>query len=126
MTTQHNIPTDLNPSYGNDHFKSAATLLIEGSSKAGGPGGWFVGGWGADGEGRTTMGGPKVPGPVAYISGRCGVIDNHGGTKAEQERKDAENLLFRVKAGDTVTLHGTVYTLTLDYRGYPSLTVKSN
>ncbi len=122
MTT-HTIPTVPN-SYGDepDHFKSEAILLVEGACSAGGPGGWFVGGWGAEGEGRIVHQGPLVPGPYAYIGGRCGVIDNHGGTGADHKRADGKGLLFRVKAGDTVTLHGTDYTLSVDRRGYPHLT----
>ena len=122
--TTHNIPSIDNGKdvYGPGHFKSEVTLLIEGSSRSGGPGGWFLGGWSAEGEGRTVTQGPMVQGPYAYVGGRCGVIDNHGGTHGELERADGKGLLFRCKAGDILSVFGTSYTLSLCRRGYPTLT----
>jgi len=122
MSNTHTIPTV--PGYDNEpgHFKSQATLLIAGSSRAGGPGGWFVGGWTAEGEGRTETGGPMIVGPYAYVGGRCSVIDNHGGTGADLKRADEDSLLFRCAEGDTLVLHDTSYTLDLNPRGYPHLT----
>ena len=124
MSTTHNIPTT--PSrydYEPGHFRSEATILVEGSCLLGGPGGWMVGGWGATGEGRIEMYGPKVQGPYAFIVGRSGVIDNHGGTGAEHRRAEAQGLMFRVKAGDVLEMGGTSFTLSVDRRGYPHLTV---
>ena len=125
----HDIPTTDSPyDYEKGHFKSEATLLIEGANRQGGPGGWFVGGWTAEGEGRTVCQGPMVPGPYAYVGGRCGVLaaDPRMGTKGAHDRAYMAGLLFQCKDGDTLTLHGTDYTLTLDRRGYPSLTPKAN
>ena len=123
MSTTHNIPTT--PYRDPGHFKSEATILIEGSSRAGGPGGWLVGGWDATGEGRVVMYGPMVKGPYAYITGRCSVMDNRGGTGAEHMRAEAQGLMFRAKDGDTMNLFGTTYTLSVDGRGYPHLTVQA-
>ena len=122
MTISHTIPTTPCPNYGAGHFKSEAIILIQGSSGAGGPGGWFVGGWDNSGEGRTEFQGELVKGPHAYIGGRASVLDNHGGTGAVWKRAEAEGLLFRLKAGEPVAIHGTVYRLSLCKRGYPSLT----
>ena len=62
-----------------------------------------------------------VKGPVAYIYGLAGVIDNHGGTGAEHARAADNGLLFDVSEGDTLVIEGTEYTLTLCKRGYPKL-----
>jgi len=127
MTT-HTIPTTTRSTdpdnYEFGHFKSAAILRIAGSSRAGGPGGWGIGGWNEDGEGRLVFEGPMVKGPVAYAFGLAGVIDNHGGTGAEHARAADNGLLFDVSEGDTLVIDGTEYTLTLNRRGYPSLTAK--
>lgn len=120
MSTRHIIPTT--PNFDRGHFSSDAVILIAGSSRSGGPGGWSVGGWNAEGEARLVFRGPMVKGPFAYVFGRAGVIDNHGGTKGEQERKAAEGLLFNVAAGDTLVIDGIEYILSLTRDGYPNLT----
>lgn len=126
MSTTHQIPTT--PSrydYEAGHFRSEAIILIETASKLGGPGGWFVGGWDATGEGRIEHGGPKVQGPYAFIGGRCCVIDNHGGTGAEHQRADGKGMLFRVADGDTLVMAGLEFAVAVTPRGYPNLTLKN-
>lgn len=107
------------------HFKSDAILLIEGASRSGGPGGWAVGGWDETAEGRIEHGGPMVRGPYAYIIGLSSVIDNYGGTGTEWRRAEESGRLFRLRAGDKLSVNGTVYVLKLDKgffnRGYPVL-----
>ena len=117
----YNVGRSSEASYNLGHFVSPATLLVEGACSAGGPGGWFVGGWDATGEGRTEYQGPMVPGPVAYIGGRAAVIDCNGGTGRLHREAEDQNLMFRVKAGDTVVLSDIEFTLTVDRRGYPHL-----
>jgi len=51
-------------------------------------------------EGVKVQGGPKVPGPWAYGFPHAGVIDNHGGSRAERERLAAEGRLVHAKIGD--------------------------
>lgn len=121
----HNIT--MTPStYKSDvgHFKSEATFLIKDSSRSGGPGGWGLGCWDETGEGRLVSGGDMVRGPCAFLYGLCSVIDNNGGTGRLHSEALANGLLFRVESGDTLVMEGTEYTLTLDGRGYPHLTVK--
>lgn len=121
---KHTIPTmPSRYSYDKGHFASEATLLVEGATPGGGPGGWMVGGWDQTGEGRVEFQGPMVPGPYAFITGRAGVIDCNGGTGRLHREAEAQNLMFRVKAGDTVVLAGIEFTLSVDRRGYPHLTV---
>jgi hypothetical protein len=125
MNTTHTIPTV--PSrydYEIGHFRSEATIIVEGADPLGGPGGWLVGGWDEYGEGRTEFQGVLVKGPYAFITGRAGVIDNHGGTGAIHSKAKADGLLFRVRALDTLVLAGIAFLLTVDKRGYPHLTVK--
>lgn len=124
MSKRHTIPTEPVFGFGPDHFKSDAILLVKGSNRSGGPGGWYVGGWGAAGAGRKVFGGPHVPGPYAYVNGHPGVISRHpgGGTRGEHERARTEGRLFEVEPGDVLEIYGTDYTLTLCPRGYPNLT----
>ena len=114
----HNIPTTPWDIFGGGHFKSEATVLVEGSNN---PAGWLVGGWETTAEGRIVYQGPMVKGPYGYMAGSCSVIDNHGGTGAILAKADKDGLLFRVKAGDTVTMSGINFTVTVDRRGYPHL-----
>ena len=104
-------------------YKSPATVIIEGGSRAGGPAGWRIGGWNVHAKARTEFQGPMVQGPVAYCFGIASVIDNHGGTKREREEADAKGLLIRVSDGDLLEIDGVEYKLTLNPRGYPKLTV---
>ena len=111
------IPTTPRPTEP-AHFRSDAIILVEGATRAGGPGGWGLGGWTAEGEGRLVFRGPMIQGPVAYLFGRAGVIDNHGGTAGEHRRGH----LVHLAPGDRVSVAGTVYTVSLCPRGYPKLT----
>lgn len=120
--TNHAIPTKPTE-YGEvGHFTTDAIIVLEGGSRAGGPGGWGFGGWTSEGVGRKVTGGELVAGPHAYLFGLAAVIDNHGGTARERREKDAEGLLFRVKDGDTIEAEGTKFLVTVDRRrGYPKL-----
>jgi hypothetical protein len=121
MTT-HNVPTIPSPyTYQVGHFKSDATVIIEGSNN---PAGWGAGGWDATGEGRLEFCGPLVKGPCAFLYGLCSVIDNRGGTGRLHREAEEAGLMFRAKDGDTFVMEGTEYTLTVDRRGYPTLTAK--
>lgn len=130
--TTHNIPTTpsqyATASLGSlaarhkGHFESDAIVLIEGATREGGPGGWGVGGWGIEGEGRLVHEGPMVKGPIAFLFGLASVIDRSGGTGRINSKAEAEGRLFRVKAGDDLVIDGVTYRLSLDKRGYPSLT----
>ena len=118
----HYIPTIPCPYNTKGHFKSEATLIIEGASRDGGPGGWRPGGWNAEGEGRVVFQGPMVKGPVGYIFGLCLVLSDRGGTGAEHREAESKGLMFRVKAGDILVLDGMSFTLSLDSQRYPHLT----
>lgn len=61
--------------------------------------------------------GPEVPGPWAYAYGLCSVIDNHGGTKAESERMQAEGREHTVNIGDVVEIAGNRYTVDFSRMG---------
>ena len=122
--TRHTIPTTARPdddAFGPGHYTSEATLLIEGSRNRAG---YALGGWTKDGMGRLVHEGPMVQGPHAYIYGEATVIARRGGTSEVLRQKDDAGLLFRCKAGDTLDIAGTTYTLTLNTRGYPSLQVE--
>lgn len=125
MSTTHTIPTT--PSrydYEKGHFRSDATVLVEGACSAGGPGGWLVGGWDATGEGRVEFQGPMVKGPYAFITGRAGVIDCNGGTGRLHREAEDNGLMFKAKEGDTLVMAGIEFAVAVDRRGYPKLTVK--
>lgn len=115
------IPARLNLGYGGDHFTSDAIITVAGSTRSGGPGGWAVGGWGERGQGRLVHQGPLVQGPHAYLVGRPGVIDNHGGTRREHKDAKAQGNLFHLEPGDLIEVYGTTYRVELDPRAYPKL-----
>ena len=121
MTTHHTIPTTPKTDPFRDdpgHLDSTAIILVEGSNNRAGHG---LCAWTEDGQGRLVFQGPKVKGPHASLFGLCGVIDNHGGTGAENKRAEREGRLFRVKSGDVLEVCGVAYSLSLCPRGYPKL-----
>lgn len=104
------------------HLESRGLIFrIANANRAGGPGGWGIGGWDETGSGRLVCGGPLVSGPVAYFYGLASVLDNRGGTRAIHESADESGRLFDVSAGDTVVINGIAFVVSLDSRGYPSL-----
>jgi len=113
-------PTDPGHFRGGVNDHNRVILRIPGASRAGGPGGWTIGGWTRDGEGRIEHGGPMVRGPHAYAFGLSSVCDNHGGTKTEHGRAEAVGLLVDCAEGDVLKIAGTTYRLRL-VRGYPKL-----
>ena len=124
MSKRHEIPTV--PSqyeFERGHYSSQAIILVNNSSRSGGPGGWGAGGWTEEGEGRLIEGGPQVKGPHAFLFGRCAVLSDNPrhGTGATHEQAQAEGQLFEVDEGDTVVLAGAEYTVKLSRFGYPSL-----
>ena len=66
---------------------------------------------------RKEQGGPMVPGPWAYVYGLSSVIDNHGGTGAERQRKLAEGTEHDVAEGDRLEIDGMTYALRIDRWG---------
>lgn len=117
---RHEIPTTNQPGEPG-FFKSEAILVIAGADRSFGPGGFAVGGWSEQAEARIHHGGPKVRGPHAYVIGRPGVIDTHGGTAAEHAEARAERRFFEVGTGDELVIDGQLYRLQLDGRRYPRL-----
>ncbi len=118
MANWHFIPTRIN---NENRYKSEAIIKIKGATRSGGPGGWFISGWSADGEGRLVFQGPMVPGPHASLVGRAAVMDNHGGTGAEWERARDEGRFFEVEPGDVLVIAGVEYALSLNPWKYPKL-----
>jgi len=123
---EHAVPTTVKPHTGerwfdDGHYECAAIFRVKGSSRAGGPGGWGFGGWGADAIGRVSHGADPVAGPHGYLFGRCSVIDNCGGTRAEHGRAAAEGRLFDVNPGDIIVAAGERFRVDLSPRGYPKL-----
>ena len=116
--TWHFIPTRIDDE---NRYQSEAIVRVKGATRQGGPGGWFVSGWSADGEGRLVFQGPMVQGPHASLVGRCAVMDNHGGTKAQWERAAEAGLLFDVDPGDVLVIAGVEYVLSLSPWKYPKL-----
>ena len=55
---------------------------------------------------RKDSGGPLVPGPWAQVYGRCTVIDNHGGSAAENARLSETGLIFEAEVGDLIDFVG--------------------
>jgi hypothetical protein len=79
---------------------------------------WSGIGYVAEGdEGRQEFGGPMVPGPWAFGFGLCHVIDNRGGTGAEQDRLRAAGLLFEVEGGEEIEIAGETYTVRIQRSG---------
>lgn len=92
--------------------KVLTKLTIKGSYS------WSGIGYVAKGEtGRKEFGGPMVAGPWAYGFGLCHVIDNHGGTGAEQERLREQGLLHEVDGGERIRVAGTLYEVVVERRG---------
>lgn len=105
------------------HFGAEVVLIIKGANRDGGPGGWGVSGWTAEGEGRTEFQGPMVQGPRLGVFGLCSVMAAGGhGTGAANARKEAEGLLVRCEAGDRFIAEGTTFELQL-VNGWPSFRV---
>ena len=101
-------------------YASEVILRIKGASKAGGPGGWGIGGWDQDTEERLVFHGPLVRGPVAYAYGLMSAISTDGGTAKEWFDAGSRGLLFDLEEGDTLVIDGAEYNLTLS-GGYPKL-----
>ncbi len=101
-------------------YASDAILRIKGANKAGGPGGWSIGGWDENTEERLAFSGPLVRGPVAYAYGIGAAISTNGGTAKEWFDAGSRGLLFEVEEGDTLVIDGAEYTLALS-GGYPKL-----
>lgn len=93
------------------HYTSDAIVIVEGADRSYGPGGWAVGGWTKEAEGRIVDGGPMVRGPHAYLYGRCGVIDTRGGTGAEHARAADQGRLHHVADGDVLVIDGVEWRI---------------
>lgn len=79
---------------------------------------WSGLGYVAKGDtGRKVYQGPLVEGPWAYGFGLSLCIDNHGGTRAEQERLREQGLLIEVEGGEQVEIDGTLYEVRIERRG---------
>lgn len=79
---------------------------------------WSGVGYVAEGEsGVQVHGGPMVPGPWAYGFPLCHVLDNHGGTGAEQQRLREAGLLLELEGGELVEIDGTLYQAVIERRG---------
>lgn len=121
MSNIHNIPTINSVDRG--HFQGAnaegscdtVTVAVNGKR-------FGVGGWTAEGKGRLIFKGPLVPGPQAYLFGKCSVIDNHGGTGAIEARLREAGLRFDVNIGDTLVIEGSRF-LVEGTPTYPTLTL---
>ena len=101
------------PNFRGEKARKVLTCLtIKGSYS------WSGLGYVAEGEvGRQESFGPLVPGPWAYGFPLSHVIDNHGGTGAEQARLRAQGLLFEVEGGELIEIDGTTYTVSILRRG---------
>jgi hypothetical protein len=106
--------------WGGGVFKSrqGVLVMVEGSN---GRGGHSLGGCTKDGKVRRVFQGPVEPGPYAFFTPACCVIDNYGGTRAILDRAEARGDIFRVKAGDVLQLAGDAYRVLVCRRGYASL-----
>ena len=62
-------------------------------------------------EARKVCNGPMVPGPWAYAFALCTVIDNHGGTGAENARAKAAARWLDVADGDSIEVCGHQFTV---------------
>lgn len=71
-------------------------------------------GWEAGAYHRIVEQGPRVEGPVAYMNVNATVLTAH--KQVQRER-------ILVEAGDTLTLRGTDYLISIDARGEARLTV---
>lgn len=111
--TKHTLKTVVKSGDHPGKFSGTQTLRIAGSSRAGGPGGWKVGGWDETTKSRPETGGPMVPGPVAYIFGLCAVLSS--------EPLEREEEVY-LEAGDVLKIDGEEYVLSL-VRGYPKLSL---
>jgi antitoxin (DNA-binding transcriptional repressor) of toxin-antitoxin stability system len=102
------------PRYSSDKNLEVLTkLTIKGSYS------WSGIGYVAEGDSAIRKDGDRerTPGPWAYGFPLCHVIDNHGGTGAEQARLRAAGLLVEVEGGEEIEIAGVVYLVTLIRRG---------
>jgi hypothetical protein len=93
-------------------MKVLTRLTIKGSYSWSG-----IGYIGKGDEGRQEQGGPMVAGPWAYGFPLSHVLDNHGGTGAEQARLRADGLLLEVEGGELFEIDGTLYRCIVTKRG---------
>lgn len=119
------IPLQPSPYEGDvDKWRSDAIIQIEGVPTRWAAR-WSVGYVGPEGTARRVMGGPVLPGPYAYFYGLAGVIDNYGGSGAENARAEAEGRFFTVAPGDELDFNGATFRVELESgiadRGYPRL-----
>lgn len=92
--------------------KVLTRLTIKGSSS------WSGIGYVATGDSaRKEMNGPLVAGPWAYGYPLSHVLDNHGGTGAEQDALRAAGLLIEVNGGELFEIDGTRYEVVVVRRG---------
>ena len=101
------------PNFAGDIARKVLTkFTIKGSYS------WSGLGYVAAGEkGRKEYMGPLVEGPWAYGFGLCHVLDNNGGTGAEQERLRRDGLLHEVSGGELVDIAGTLYRVRIQRSG---------
>jgi hypothetical protein len=114
-TTKRTIVAKLSdkPNFAGQKAKKVLTkLTIKGSYS------WSGIGYVAKGEdGRKEFNGPMVAGPWAYGFALCHVMDNHGGTSAEQKRLREAGLLHEVEGGEKIRVAGVLYEVVITRRG---------
>ncbi len=106
-TTTHNIPL-ANPNATESYKRGKINVVINFGNCITR---YFLGVVRKGDEGRKEYQGPLVPGPWAYAGAMCGFIDNHGGSKAESERRMGEGTEITVESGDCLVIDGETYTI---------------
>tara|TARA_B100000745_G_scaffold192726_1_gene126774 strand:+ start:35546 stop:35956 length:411 start_codon:yes stop_codon:yes gene_type:complete len=124
MILELNRRRDFYNTYDKGHWTCDVIFNIPEASRAGGPGGWALHGWTAEGQGRLVTGGPMVQGPHASLFGRasCLAARYENSTAGEHERAKAEGRYITLREGDRIECPDGTFELSLCRRGYPKLT----